>query len=446
MKKILITYSPQQPNLKRLSYVLDFLNRHPLNKNCFFSRDPLTDPTIRIAYGTSDGDYLIKAQGLFFSKQTIDFSELYANAFRFEEQILYSVEKEKRTEQAFIRDRNFSLDIFETIFFHISRFEEVFAEPKNNSQAGWLKENLHFLIRNGLEQRPIVDQLVKAFLKSLGDNLAPRSTSYDLSHDVDILTRFRPFSKFLKSLAATVVYRRGLDQLRRNIKYFRAMQSGKKKDPYDTFHYLLRHEPVWQDKVLYLMAGGNTKYDNKYQLRDKGLDIIIDLAKKKGYRFGLHPSYNAGFEPKRYQSEKQALEEKLKQPIVLNRQHWLRFDWQITTEIFSTQNIKRDATMAYNRYLGFRCGTGFAYYMYDFKNEKSFSWLEQPMAFMESSAIHQAKISGKPLATLMKDFLEKNKYDTHISFNFHNSNFDPLLPTGRLLEDFYKNDLIDIIG
>ena len=41
------------------------------------------------------------------------------------------------------------------------------------------------------------------------------------------------------------------------------------------------------------------------------------------------------------------------------------------------------------------------------------------------------------MKAMSQQFIEKNRYNTHISFNFHNSNFDELTDLGKELKDIY---------
>ena len=81
--------------------------------------------------------------------------------------------------------------------------------------------------------------------------------------------------------------------------------------------------------------------------------------------------------------------------------------------------IKEDSSLGYTQFIGYRCGTGFAYYIYDFKNEKAFDVLEKPITFMDSSWLHEKKRSK--LSDI--DILFSQFYGT---YNFHNSTFDEL--------------------
>lgn len=427
----------------RFHYLVDFINTHPLKPVALSLIIDNTATDKDLFYGSEFGDFFSIPMDACFLDETKFISHFYPTVFPYlKNQFFFAVSDQQVKGNLFFENNHFGFDIFNTIFFHISRYEEIHTPSEKNGQAGWLKEDQHFLVKNNLYKNPVVDQLVVAFFEIItGQRILEKST-YAISHDVDILTRFTPSYKFFRSLAATVIHRRGWSQFQDSITYYRKILQAEIKDPYDYFATLLRLEDQWKYKQIFMMTGGNTKYDNKYKIDDPAAKQIIQLAKERGYSVGLHPSYNAGFEESRFIEEQRKLVQASDQNIVNNRQHWLRWSWEITPYLFEKNGISTDSTMGYNRYLGFRCGTGFPYYLYDFKNEKAFSWIEHPMAFMESSAIHLANQTGDNLTELIRRFLLKNKENTHLMLNFHNSNFDPLLDTGRQLRQFYEKELI----
>ncbi len=106
-------------------------------------------------------------------------------------------------------------------------------------------------------------------------------------------------------------------------------------------------------------------------------------------------------------------------------------------EIWAQNGIQFDYSMGYNQHVGFRCGTGFPYRMYDFKNEQAFTWTEVPLVLMDSSVKHFVLKNGGKIGKVVDGFLQKNKWNAHISMNFHNSNFDELTEMGREVRKTY---------
>ena len=433
----------------RLLYTLSFIENHPLIKNSikFFLNDS-SGVKLDIFYGGishNSKEYFIPRQDLFFLKSKALPEVLFANPYRSNSNLIYSVEFKQKASADLLSGNTFGFDIFETIFFHISRYEEIFASDHDNGVEGWLQEKKHFLIKEKLFSTPIVDILVTQLKEILLGNTAKEKTSYSISHDVDILFKFQTPFHFFRSLLATIYHKRGFALLIGSISWYYKYLRGKEKDPYDYFQELILSDNVFKEKTIYFMSGGNSEYDNKYSIEEKRVGKIMDLALESGYTIGFHPSYNAGFSEKMYSKEKEILEKIAQSKVIANRQHWLRFRWDITPYLFAPNSIQKDSSLGYNKHLGFRCGTGFPYCLYDFKNEKPFDWIEHPMAFMESAAINMAKKEGIEPSKLMRDFIEKNKQDTHIVFNFHNSNFDNLTEVGNAMRDFYENQFLNLL-
>ena len=445
--KINFKYKKENTQVAIIEYLIKFLEQHPLKPtSIIFNKNAPEGDLINVYYGlpkTQTEDYYIPKQNLIF--ELAETATFITNKYRYDQTTIFSVENSSQPDTVFMVENNFQFDLLETLFFHISRYEEVFAAKSDLNQAGWLDEKKQFLIRNGLQQIPVVDHLVVAFFEAVSGVKIFQRTSYDISHDVDILYRLKPLTKTIRALAGSILYRRGLKNFWKIIHYAWIMRIKDLKDPYDNFDQLLRKENTWKSKQLFLMVGGNTKFDNKYSIDHPYVADIIQMAFDRGYKIGLHPSYNAGFEKNRYEEEIKQLSKKITHPVKLNRQHWLRFNWKITPYLWEENSIEIDSSMGYNQHLGFRCGTGFPYHMFDFKNNKAFSWKEQPLAFMESSALHFAKKNNKDLSKVMIDFFISNNHNTHININFHNSNFDPLLETGQAIANFYHNELIQII-
>jgi len=442
-KNFIIQHQLPETALSRFHYVVKFINAHPLKPTDLLLVVDNGASDIDLFYGNNSNNSLTVPTDACFIDDSNILEQFHSTQFQhLDDRSFFSVSHQELNKRPFFKNNKFGFDIFNSIFFHISRYEEYYAPDAKNGQAGWLEEDQHFLVKNGLYENPAVDQLLVAFFEIISNKKLEQKSTYAISHDVDILTRFTPNFKFFRSLAATIVHRRGWSQLVNSIAYFKQMKQQLTEDPYDYFTTLLREENTWVSKQIFMMTGGNTKYDNKYRIEDLAAKNIIQLAKDRGYSIGLHPSYNAGFEEQRFVTEQKKLADVSKQTVINNRQHWLRWSWKITPYLFEKNGITTDSTMGYNRYLGFRCGTGFPYQLYDFKNKKAFLWIEHPMAFMESSAIHRAQRTGENLTVLIRNFLSKNKTNTHLMLNFHNSNFDPLLDTGRQLRHFYEKELL----
>lgn len=444
-------YCREDISQARLRYTLAFLTAHPLAQSVQWQwlLNPKPEQVdIKIHYGRPpagvDPDYIIPVLGAAFQHDNASDS-FCLQPYHYENSTVYGLSKKAIVQPLpLLRDRHFQLDIFESIFFHISRYEEVFSDPAERDPSGWLREEAHLLVRSGLETIPVVDHLVAVLLSICSGTTVARPTTFDLSHDVDFLFRFDTFYKKMRALAGAVLRKEpAVSQL---LRYYRQMAKGEVRDPYDTFDWLLSDAAHWTQKTLYLLAGGNTPYDRPYPLDHPQIDRLLTAAMSKGYRVGLHPSYNAAFEQELFRIELQRLESRIGHSIQHSRQHWLRFDWSITPAIISSLQIREDASLGYRRRLGFRCGTGFPYPLYDFVQDRPYKWTERPLIIMDSAALHQSDREQRPVSDLLTEFLDQNQQWTHLSMNFHNSNFDPLLATGSELSRWYRSGQIHLPG
>lgn len=432
--------------LKRLKYVLTFIQNHPLFlEGTQLELNPTIKSDIQIFYGTGSQAkaYHIPASKHFFF-QSGQISQYLAIREILYREKNYPVLKLPDRKQPNSDAHSLPFDIFENIFFHISRYEEYFS-PHNDPHYGWLTEEKHLLIREKKQQIPVVDEYIRLLSHFISSKWSHKASTYSISHDIDVLYRFRPKKKIILSLAASILKGRSVMQIKRDLKHFAGMLGGHKKDPYDTFDFLFRTEKLWQDKIVYWIAGGRSKYERKYRIDHPDTKVLIEKARETGYEMGLHPSFYATLEEEAFQKEKTQLEKVTNQEITHNRNHLLRYFWDRSPRMLEDNHFLSDASIGYNRHLGFRAGTGFPYHLYDFQNEKAFSFQENPFALMDSAAIHTSRKNGTDIVALIMEFLQSTSENSHVSINFHNSNMDPTTEYGQALEEFYRKTLLTII-
>lgn len=414
------------PNCQpEVDYVIDFLDRHPSKPAdvSIVSNDHAADLTVQ--YGSGDKEQVaIPKQDLVFARDKIDISLLLSNVYRQAASEIFSVEKQTKDESPFIHKNRFGFDILETIFFHISRYEEYYCDPDLHDQWGMMHEDHHFLVRNDIYHRPIVDNLVFAFFTCLGLKVESVPTRFAMTHDIDVLRKFGNASgKVRSTIRATLD--QGMTGLRKAANNITQVAQGESKDPYDTFDALFVKND-FDRKICFVMAGGETKHDNYYQIDGPEAKVMLDKAIDAGYEIGLHPSYNAGYKEYLFKSEKKKLEDVIQGGVLSSRQHFLRYDFKRTQNIIEGASINLDSTLGYQRLIGYRCGTGFAYHLFDFEKRKNYNHLELPMIIMDGGLLDEAKQDLTVAKSILEKFLQENQESTYITFNFHNTIFDPL--------------------
>ncbi len=424
----------------RLQYVVDFLDQHPLKPTHIRFQCQAPQAAIRLIYGptnheVADRTFQVPAQQLFFTSEPGVVAPFGMNAYAGKTHTVYAVEVGRHKHVPLLQDRRFSFDIFETLFFHISRWEEVHATDAQKDKHGMLEEKHHLLVRHELHQLPVVDHLVTEILAALDVEVPSRQTEYRLTHDIDAIRKYPSPTKFLRGLARLLFLEGRWSLVPRYIRdYVQVLRGG--IDPYDTFEWLLTRAVM--DKVIFLMAGGHTRYEGFYNVDSPEVRKIIALARERNYQIGLHPSYLTWRNANLWAKEKQTLENIIGDQIRHTRQHFLHFDFPDTCEIIEQLSVSEDSSLGYQHLIGFRCGTGFPFHLYNFSKEQPYTFLENPMVVMDVALVSESRATGVAADQLLFDFLEKNKRNTAITFNFHNSSFDPLRPGGAVSEKIYR--------
>lgn len=419
--------SPQHLYLDRIQYVLQFIENHPLTNNSLTFKINQKCST-NISYGApthqkTDIHFIIQeAKNIFQAKWN---PKLYINRYQKDEQQLFSIDKKANQQvKEFAINQHFQTDWIESIFFFISRIEEYYCPENNKDRWGMMKEELQLLVKFGVEKIPVVDHLVYCILQLLKITPSPLSTKWSMSHDIDVIAKYRSIGRLTKDIIKTLIYKKSVLVASQLVQNYAKCKKGIQKDPFDTFDWLFSSSVNYSHKAVYLMAGGITKYDNHFDIHEEKVDEIIASATQNGYEIGIHPSYASPNHLDMITAEKRVLENRLGKTVDLSRQHYLRFDWKKTPAYLLKAGIIKDSSLGYQNIIGFRCGTGFPYYLYDFENEKRSELLEIPMVIMDSALIRENGGDVEKANTHLRSFLQQNKWNTQIIFNFHNSSFE----------------------
>jgi peptidoglycan/xylan/chitin deacetylase (PgdA/CDA1 family) len=90
-------------------------------------------------------------------------------------------------------------------------------------------------------------------------------------------------------------------------------------------------------------------------------DMMVDLS-ARGHDVGLHGSYWSARQPGMLRTQRESLERSTGLSIRTTRQHWLHFDIDLTPRLQAEAGLTVDATLGFNRHLGFRAGTSLPFF------------------------------------------------------------------------------------
>lgn len=232
--------------------------------------------------------------------------------------------------------------------FFLSRAEEIIV-PDRDEHGRFLAQH-SLLGQNNLTLIPLLDEYSRHLLKRLNLPLPEaRFSKINLTHDVDILTRYRHLRGFLGGIkrgetSAAFASLRHLDA-----------------DPAWTFPWLTAQEKNFHT-IYFLKAGAGKGLDRpQYDLYGHDFRQLLHLLQQSGATIGLHTSYAAGADGNLIRKERKTLEEALStvncQLSTVNRYHWLRCTTIDNMQQLADAGFTDDYTMGFADRAGFRLAT-----------------------------------------------------------------------------------------
>ncbi len=324
-----------------------------------------------------------------------------------------------------------NVDIIQSIFFMLTRYEEyVLWNEVDKDIYGRFAAVKSIAYKFNFLDIPIVNvyiDILKKWLKQLGyifdksniDRIAC------LTHDVDA-----PF-KYKYTLKNTIenLKKKGntLKKINEVIKHTLALIDYN-NDPFFTFDYIRSIEKKYNaSSSFYFMSGGNSKFENFYDIND---ERIISLIRKLEYdecEVGYHYSFNSHNNLEMRTKEKEKLDKIFKLNVYGGRNHFLRFtpieSWRICENI----GLLYDSTLSYADYNGFRCGTSYPYQPFDLEQHRKLNIYEIPLIVMEGTLKEEKyrNMNCDEAFNEIKKMIDViNRYGGVFSLLWHNSSFD----------------------
>jgi hypothetical protein len=304
-------------------------------------------------------------------------------------------------------------DIFASSYFMLTRWEEYVNKNRDSHDRFPAYESLAY--KQGFLDRPIVNEyidILKKMLLELDNRLVFKEHKYQLylTHDVDELYQWKTWKQILRVALGDVIKRRSLSLAIERFAEYLLIIKKKKKDPFDTFDWLMdKSESIGLKSRFYFMSGGtNRKYDNRYNIAEPRSLKLLKNIKKRRHIIGFHPSYNAYNDFTQFKKEKELLENIVGQKVVEGREHFLRFEIPITWQIWEDNDMEVDSTCGYADHEGFRCGTGNEFSVFNILTRKKLCLKERPLVYMDATIFNYQQYSNLEIESLLKKILDNN--------------------------------------
>lgn len=321
-----------------------------------------------------------------------------------------------------ISGHDFSGDIFSSVFYWASRYEEYlpFVVDSHGRFAGKLS---HAHRHNYLEI-PVIDAWRQRLLEAL--NI---SSGYNIQHcpeiqwtfDIDQWSAFKGRS-LMRTIGGSI---RDLLQGQREAFLDRLkVLFGGKCDPYQNLGKLQSlAEDTGKAAKIFLHLGRYGEFDK---------NAVIDPSEFAGFiagvdaekQLGIHPSYASNSSKDYFQTELHYFEALTGNVATRSRQHYLKLEFPSTYRGLLQSGIKEDWTMGYADLTGFRAGTGNPFTWFDLGRNEETALLIHPFAVLDVTLKVYLQYSLTEALAAVKRFLDISaRFDFPLVLIWHNSSF-----------------------
>ncbi|HET6558480.1 MAG TPA: polysaccharide deacetylase family protein [Prolixibacteraceae bacterium] len=274
-------------------------------------------------------------------------------------------------------------DPFAFAFYIVSRYEEYLSENTDEHERFTDSENI--LVRHNLHHKPIVDMMAYWVAEQLKAQfpefkVPSRSFQFVTSIDIDNAWAFKNKSPMISFGAILKAIGNGRwEELRQRFDVF----VGLRKDPYDTYKYILEtYKGLLNHVLFFILVGNRDQFDKNVSFKNKRFrQLIANLASV--CEVGIHPSYASNSKPWLFDTEKQRLEDIILKPVTKSRQHFLKLKLPQTYQQLIKLGIVEDYTMGFASLAGFRAGICTPFYFFDLSRNRRTDLMIQPFQVMD---------------------------------------------------------------
>lgn len=291
------------------------------------------------------------------------------------------------------------IDIFGSIFFMLSRYEEVVVPDRDEHDRFPATASVAF--QAGFLERPIVNEYVEllwAMVSYLWPGLERRERQFRMlvSHDVD--TPFddalRPPYWAMRRFAGDVIKRRDPVGAVRSVRRWARIRGGELQlDRNNTFDFIMEEsEKRGLTSAFYFIPNGSPDQAISYDVNHPIIQDLLKRIDERGHEIGYHASYDTYQDGAKTAREAEHLRSAVERAGIEQiprggRQHYLRWRTPDTFRNWEQAGMQYDSTLGYADRPGFRCGVCWEYSVYDVVNRNPLKLVERPLVAMECSVI-----------------------------------------------------------
>jgi hypothetical protein len=320
----------------------------------------------------------------------------------FENNLIYFFKNNKPT--------NFHFDVFASVFYFVSRYEEWQNYEKD--AHGRFELNQSILFKNNFHLRPVVDIWIEELklalqIKYTSIQFPKREFKIIATIDVDNLYAYKS-KGFVRTFGASLkdLLRFDFKNLTRRIKVI----SNKIPDPFDIYEDFSKFCNEKNISLIYFfLFKGGTKFDRTVNPLSNSFNKAFESIKRYKAFIGLHPSYYSSKKVNLFTKEVNNFSHKLNMQVKLSRQHYLIFDIRTTPNLLLENKILADFSMGFASGAGFRAGTSMPFYYYNISAEEKTNLLLVPFCAMDGAYFIYNKMDTLEAQSSMEKIKEEIK-------------------------------------
>jgi hypothetical protein len=260
-------------------------------------------------------------------------------------------------------------DIFAASFYLLSRYEEYLPHVKDEFGRFTAKDSIAF--KHQFLQQPVVDIWAYKFKNALQlkfPNYQFEQRSYGIDPVIDVPMAYYFKNKgLIRTIGGTLsdLFRFRLRQLyQRNL-----VLSGFKRDPYDTFKWIINKQKQVKNKFkVFFLIGDFSTYDKNISTNKK---VFVSLIKSVAdyCKVVLKASYFALDNFDILKKEKTKMESIINTSLEASRNSFNKLNLPNCYRNLVSLEVKEDYSMGYANNIGFRAGTCSPFLFYDLDYE-----------------------------------------------------------------------------
>lgn len=313
-------------------------------------------------------------------------------------------------------------DIFAASFYLLSRYEEYLPHVKDEYGRFTAKDSLAF--KNNFLHKPVVNiwaYKFKAILQKRFPNYNFISGSYSICPIIDVpMAYYFKHKGLMRTIGGTLndVFKFKLKQLYQ--RYLVIL--GFKKDPYNTFIWIINKQKQTKNKFLvFFLIGDYSTYDKNININKRKFVSLIKSVSDY-CRVGLKASYFALENFSGLKLEKTNMESIINTTLLASRNSFSKLNLPANYRNLIDLEIREDYTMGYVNEIGFRAGTCTPFLFYDIDYEIQTPLMVHSYHLMDYALLQHTSLLDKK-ETLNKIINEIKQVKGIFTPVFHNYTF-----------------------